>query len=171
MIMDSIYTRRSVRHYTNQEVEPEKVECLLRAAMQAPSARDQQAWEFLVVRGKQKLHHLSSFATSFSPIQKANVAIMVMANPKKLSLPRAWEQDLGACTQNILLQATELGLGAFWCGLVATVPEEKWQHIRKAYAIPSHFLLYSVVAVGYPAKEKANYFVDRYDPSCVRYLH
>lgn len=168
--MNSIFTRRSVRHFTGERVEEELVEKLLRAAMQAPSARNQQPWEFLVIRGKQNLQYLCQFATNFSPMEKADVAIMVMADPKRLTLPRAWEQDLGCASENILIEATELGLGAFWCGVAATVPEEKWPQIKKAYAIPPEFLLFSVIAIGYPMKDDANHYVDRFDPCRIRYI-
>lgn len=169
--MNSIFTRRSVRNFTDQRVEEQKIEKLLRAAMQSPSARNQQPWEFVVVRGKQNLHYIAQFATNLSPVEKANVGILVMCDPKRLTLPRAWEQDLGACCENILLEAAELGLGAFWGGIAATVPEEKWAQINRAFAMPADFLLYSVMCIGYPVQDEANHYVDRFDPCRIHYIN
>ncbi len=169
--MNSIFTRRSVRHFTDQRVEEEKVEKLLRAAMQAPSARNQQPWEFVVIRGKQNLHYLSQYATNLSPVEKASVGILVLADPKRLILPRAWEQDLGCACENILLEATELGLGAFWGGISCTVPEEKWPQINRAFAMPQDYYVYAVMCIGYPNKNEANHYVDRFDPSRIHYIN
>lgn len=168
--MDIMYKRRSIRQYTNKRVEEEKIEQILRMAMQAPTAQNQRPWEFLVIRGKQNLDFLAQFATNFSPLTKANVGILVMADRRRMTLPRAWEQDLGCACQNMLLEATNQGLGACWCGIAATVPEEKWVQIRRGYALPSDYLLYAAISIGYPITSDENYHFDHFDPARIHYL-
>ena len=78
--MESIFIRRSVRKYKEQQVEKEKIEKLLRAAMQAPSARNQQCWEFIVVEDKEKLNQLSNMGPNAKLIENAPLAIVVLGN-------------------------------------------------------------------------------------------
>lgn len=166
--MNSIFTRRSVRRFLDQEVEPDKIEQLLRAGMQAPSAYNQQAWHFVVVRGKQRLTELSQYNQYASCLKWANVGIIILANDQLAQLPQYYQQDLSACTQNILLQATELGLGAVWFG---TAPDPvKMQYISSMFGLAEHLHPISVVAVGYPQDSQANHFVDRFDASKVTYI-
>ena len=166
--MNSIFTRRSVRTFKEQEVEQEKIEQLLRAGMQAPSAMNQQAWEFLVVHGKENLVKLAEFNPYAGCLKGANFAIVVLGNSNKMKSSTKWEQDLGAVTQNIELQAVELGLGSVWLG---TAPDPvRMAFIRQLYNLEESLLPYSVIAVGYPKNENANHFVDRYDESKVRYI-
>lgn len=166
--MNSIFIRRSVRSFQEKEVEKEKIDQLLRAAMQAPSAGNQQPWEFIVVRGKTKLEELSRLSPYSSSLAGANVGIVVLANKERFRFAENWEQDLGAATQNILLEATDLGLGSVWYG-VAPV-SERMEYIRNLYNLEEKILPYSVIAIGYPKDENANRFVDRYDDSRIRFV-
>ena len=165
--MNSIFTRRSIRQFTDQKVEEEKIESLLRAAMQAPSANNQQPWEFLVVRGKENLEKLSCLHMYSKCLNGAALAIIVMANKDRLSSPDFYQQDLGAATQNIQLQAVELGLGSVWLG---TAPKpDRIEFIRALYNLSDNIIPYSVLAIGYPVRE--NKFVDRYEADRVRYIN
>lgn len=166
--MNSIFTRRSVRNFLDEKVEDEKIEKILRAAMQAPSAGNQQPWEFIVVRGKENLMKLSKFSLYAGCLQNADVGIIVIGNQKRMMVPQLWQQDLGAATQNILLQATELGLGSVWFG---TAPDnEHMNFIKNLYDLDENQLPYSVVAIGYPKSSTANSFVDRFDESRIKYI-
>ncbi len=164
--MDAIFERRSVRSFTEKNVEEEKIEKLLRAAMQAPSAMNQQPWEFIVVKGKEKLQTLSEYNPYAGCLKNADVGIIVLGNEKRMISAGHWEQDLGAATQNILLMATQLGLGAVWLG---TAPnEDRMEHIRRLYGLGKEVLPYSVIAIGYPSDKHANKFVDRFNLDRVR---
>ncbi len=166
--MNEIFTRRSVRAYTNQEVESEKIESILRAAMQAPSAGKQLPWEFLVVSGQDNLETLSKYNPYASFLKNASHAIIVLGNLQRTRMAEYLQQDLGAVTQNILLQATALGLGTCWFG---TMPEkDRMQYITDLYDLSENLLPYSVVSVGYPEDGDGNVFVDRYDASRVKYI-
>lgn len=166
--MNSIFTRRSVRSFLEKDVEPEKIEKLLRAAMQAPSAGNQQPWEFLVVTGKDNLEKLSQVHMYSGSLKDANVGIVVLCNRERMHFPNYWQQDLGACTQNILLEATELGLGTVWYGIAPL--EDRVEYIQSLYALDPILVPYSMIAVGYAKDEDANKFIDRYEPSRVKYI-
>lgn len=166
--MDAIFTRRSVRQFSPDVVTPEQVELLLRAGMQAPSAKNQQAWEFLVVRGADNLEALSAYNPFAGCLKEASAAIVVLAATQRMTRDVYWQQDLGAVTQNILLQATSMDLGAVWLG---TAPDaERQGFISKLYDLAPHLIPFSVIAVGHPRNENANKFVDRYDATRVHYI-
>ncbi len=166
--MNAIFTRRSVRNFLEKDVEKEKIDRLLRAAMQAPSAANQQPWEFLVVTGKENLNTLSQCSPYAASLKNAKVGIVVLANQERLMFKDYWQQDLGAATQNILLEAVELELGTVWYG---TAPDqERMKYIQNLYNLQENLVPFSVIAVGYPKKEDANSFVDRYDEKRVHYI-
>jgi nitroreductase len=93
------------------------VEILLRAAMQVPSAANQQPWEFFVVRNPETKVELSKLSPYAGSIASAPIAIVMLANTKRLTFPDHMEQDMGAATENLLLQAAEMNLGAVWLGV------------------------------------------------------
>lgn len=166
--MNEIFTRRSVRYYLDKEVENEKITNLLKAGMQAPSAFNQQAWEFLVVKGRENLDKLSSSNQYANCLKMSNVAIVVLGDKNKMQMPEFWEQDLGAVTQNILLQAVTEKLGAVWIG---TAPKkEQMQFVTDMFNLSDNLMPYSIVSIGYPVKEDANRFKDYYDESKVKFI-
>lgn len=165
--MENIFKRRSIRRYKDKKIEDEKVEKLLRAAMQAPSAGNQQPWEFIIVQDKDKLLQLSQLSSYAKPIKHAPMIIIVLANKEKMRFSESWEQDLGAATQNILLEAVELGLGAVWLG-VAPI-EDRMSYIKNMFNLNENIKPYSVVAVGYPMIDDENKFIDRFDEAKVHY--
>ena len=160
--MNSIFTRRSVRTYQNKPIEPEKVEQLLKAAMQAPSAGNQRPWEFIVVQDKALLKKLAMTSPYATPVKEAPLSIVLLGNMSGLMFPENWQMDLAAATQNLLLQAVELELGAVWLGVSPV--KERMQHITKLFELPQHILPFAIVSVGYPLGAR-NQFVDRYEPA------
>ncbi len=166
--MNAIYTRRSIRNYSDKQVEQEKIEQILKAAMQAPSARNQQAWQFIVVKGKNNLEALSNFSPHAKMTKDASCAIVVLGDKNRMKSPDRWEQDLGAATQNLMLEAADLGLGTVWLGTAPT--EDYMDNITKLYDLDESLVPYCVVSVGYPADSDANTFVDRFDASRIRYI-
>lgn len=163
--MEIINIRRSIRTYKEIKVENEKINKLLRAAMQAPSAFNQQAWEFIVVENKETLKKLSEMSQYSKPIEKSPVTIIVLANKDNMTVPECWQQDLGAATENLLLEAVELDLGGVW--MAAAPFEDRMNYVREIFDLPENILPYSVIPVGYPEEE--NKFIDRYDDNKVHY--
>ena len=164
--MNSIFTRRSVRTYKDKPVEKGKIEKLLKAAMQAPSAWNQQGWEFIVVENKDTLEKLSKTSQYAGMTANCAVAIVILANGSSMKVPEYWQQDLGAATQNLLIEATELDLGAVWLGVA---PEkERVDYVKDLFNLSDNIVPYAIISVGYP-EGAGNRFVDRYDASKVHY--
>jgi len=166
--LEIINLRRSVRSFKDIPVEDEKIEKLLRAAMQAPSANNQQPWYFLVIKNKAKLKELDVVSRV---VPNAQVAILLLNRKENLLSPGRVSSDMAAATQNILLEATYLELGSCWIGLYNDGEDKfgKVANCRKICNIPDEYDLYSMVAIGYPEDEDANKFINRYDPTRVFY--
>ncbi len=163
--METINKRRSIRQFTDKKVEAEKIEMVLRAGMQAPSAHNQQAWEFVVVTDEAIKSELSNISPYAKPVAAANVAIVTLINKDLLKVAPCVDQDMGACTQNILLEVVEQGLGAVW---MAVKPDpERMDFIAKLLNLPANVEPFSLIAVGYSDQE--NTFVDRYDATKVHF--
>lgn len=156
--MSIIFNRRSIRRYEDKRVEDEKIERILRAAMQAPSAGNQQGWEFIVVRDKETLERLTEVSPYYKMIKDSDVTIIVLGNKKEMRWPQYWEQDLGAATQNLMLQAVEEGLGSVWLGVAPE--EDRMNSMREIFDIPEGVEAYAAVPMGYPIDE--NKFIDRW---------
>ena len=114
--MSLIFKRKSVRKYSDESVPDEKIENLLKAAMQAPSACNAQPWEFIVVSKKEDKEAISKMHKFATPARDASHLIITLGNLNESKVHGMIEQDLGACNENILLQATHEGLGAVWLG-------------------------------------------------------
>ena len=162
--MSLLLERKSIRNFTDKAIEKEVIEKLLKAAMQAPSAHNQQPWEFIVVDDRTLLDELSLASSGAWMLKNVNVAIVPIIVPTEAS-PRFAVQDMAACTQNILLEATNLGLGSVWIGVYPL--EERVNHIEKVLNIKDSKHPFSMIALGYPKYEKETKI--RYDESRVHY--
>lgn len=120
--LEAIYTRRSIRQFTDQPVEAEKIESLLRAAMQAPSAHNKQPWHFLIINDRSLLNQIADFHPYAKMLYKAPLALAVCGDLGKESNDRYLALNCAAATQNILLAAHGLNLGAVW---IAVYPREE----------------------------------------------
>lgn len=165
--MKEIFTRRSVRVYQEKSVEQEKIRQLLRAAMQAPSAANQQSSEFLIVQDRDALKKLSGMSPYAGLLAKAPLAIVLFGNSSRMRFAENWEQDLGAAAENILLEAVALGLGAVWLGVHPL--QDRVDAIRTQFSVPEELRPFCVIAVGYPKDENANHLIDRWDADRVHY--
>src|SRR5574344_2091499 len=115
--MSLVLKRASVRKFLDKKVEDEKITNILRAAMQAPSAKNQQPWEFCVITNKNLLDEISKSSPYTFCAKDALVAIVTCINQDKVKLKEYADIDLSACCENILIQAIEEGLGAVWLGI------------------------------------------------------
>ncbi len=164
--MNNIFTRRSVRKYLDKPVEAEKTDRLLRAAMQAPSATNQQPWEFIVIDDKEILAKLSQFSPYSKFLANAPLGFVVLEKCG-VKAPLFSEQDLGAAVENLLLQAVNEGLGTCWMGVGAG--DERQKFVADLFDLPETVKPFAVISAGYPAEENANKFTDRYDETRVHY--
>ena len=157
----AIYERVSIRRYEDKLVEDEKLVELLRAGMQAPSAANQQPWEFYLVTDKQKLSELSKSHQYAGPVGRAAAAIVVCSRKDGLIFPWYSDIDCAICSENILLRATELGLGSVWLGIA---PEkDRMAKLKEILSIPDTLEAFALIAVGYPGESRKQ--EDRFDES------
>jgi nitroreductase len=152
-VIQSLIERRSIRHYTRQAVEKSKINWLLTSAMYAPSARNQQPWHFIIIDDRKLLEAIPRVHPYAAMLKEAALAILVCGD-EKLELSKGyWPVDCAAATQNILLAAHALELGAVWLGVYPR--RERQDGIRKIFNLPDHIHPFSVVSVGYPDEQKA----------------
>ena len=148
-VLDNIFSRKSVRSYTDQPVSPQQVETILNAAMAAPSGMNAQAWRFVVVREQTTKEKL---ATGFNKmIAQAPVVIVVCGKitNKQGGPNNNWTADCAAATENLLLTVEALGLGAVW---TACYPyEDRMNPAIEALGLPDDIKPYCIVPIGYPA--------------------
>lgn len=165
--MNAIFNRRSIRKYKDKPIEKEKVEKLLRAAMQAPSAANEQPWEFIVVQNKDTLSKLSNMSPYSKMVASCAAAIVLVANTEAFRIQTGWQQDMGAAAENLLLEAVELDLGAVWLGVATS--EDASKFITNFFNLPENIKPFALISVGYPDDEQENKFIDRFNESKVHY--
>lgn len=164
--MKAIFNRRSIRKYENRPIEKEKIEKLLRAAMQAPSAANQQSWEFIVVEDKEKLKKLSEASPYSKMVASSAVTFVLLTKKEGLIFPDCSQQDMAAAAENLLLEAVDLGLGAVWLGISPV--KERMDFIKNMFNLPENIEAFALIPIGYPDGQK-NEFVDRFDEKRVHY--
>ena len=163
--MDAIFKRTSVRSYQDKPVEEEKIILLMRAAMASPSAVNQQPWEFYIVTDKNKLVELSKCSPYAGCTKDAPLAI-VTCYRKSCTVPEYATIDMSACTENILLEAETLDLGAVWLGIASL--KDRMECVRGILEIPEHLEVFSVIPCGYKARETKQQ--DRFDQERIHYI-
>lgn len=169
-IHDNIMTRSSVREYTDRPVEQGKVDSLLHAGMAAPSAVNRQPWHFIVVSDKALLKKMAELTPNARMAADAPLAIVVCGDLSKYAddeteLRDFWVQDVSAATENILLEAHALGLGAVWTGTYPS--EERCKKISALLSLPSHIVPLNAIVIGYPKGDA--HPKDKWNPSNVSY--
>lgn len=161
--IEAILTRRSIRRYTPQQVSEETVRQLLQAAMSAPSAGNQQPWQFVVITERRLLDEIPRFHPFAAMLKEASVAIMVCGDLRLEKNKGYWVQDCSAATQNLLLAAHAKGLGAVWLGVYPR--EDRVVNARKLLGLPESVVPLCLVPLGYPAERIPS--TERYDASRV----
>lgn len=149
-----IMNRTSCRVFQHKEVEQEKIEQLLRAAMAAPTALNAQPWHFIVINDPEIMKQLSTPSPHTGFLESAPLAIALCGDMNKKANAiegQYWEHDVCAATENLLLAAEALGLGATWTGSYPV--KERMETDKKALQLPDHIIPISIVAIGYPAME------------------
>ncbi len=145
----AIFSRRSIRAYTDEPVGEEDLHSLLEAGMAAPSASNRKPWHFVAVTDRETLQALAAAHPYGKMLARAGAAIAVCGDP---SISAWWVQDCSAATENILIAATALGLGAVWLGSHGNPERER--AIRGVLGIPDSMGVLSLLSIGHPAEEK-----------------
>lgn len=158
--LDAIFSRRSIRKFTSEPIENDIKEKIIRAGFCAPSAMNARPWHFLWLKNpekRQKLTEISPYVKFFPDAD----AVLVVCGDKSVS-EQFWTDDCAAAVQNILLAATELGVGSCWCAAAHTGFEDK---ISALLELPENIEPYAMIALGY--SDSGPNSKDRYDASKV----
>jgi nitroreductase len=163
--LDAIISRRSIRKYTPDPVPDDLVQKILGAAMNAPSAGNQQSWQFIVVNERKSLDAIAEILPHGKMLNQAACAIVVCGDLSHEKHKGYWVQDCSAATQNMLLAAHALGLGAVWLGVYPR--EERMKGIAEFLKVPEQVVPFCVVSVGWPAEKVEQ--VKRYEEKKVHW--
>ena len=164
-IIEALHTRRSIRKFIDRQIEDSVIHATIRAACYAPSAVDKRPWEFVVIKDRQTLQEITLHHPHAKMLREAACAILVCGVMDRAHTPDYLPIDLSAATQNLLLAAHGLGLGACWLGIHPR--PERVSALRTVLNIPGEVLPFALVALGYPAEEK--HTADRYDEKLVHH--
>lgn len=152
-VYQAMLKRRSIRKYTDKNVEKEKILTLLKAAMAAPSGHNLQPWSFVVIDDKKVLEELSEVHRYAKMLKKAPLCIAVCGQSySEGRYQTLWSQDCAAATENILLQATELGLGSVWLGIYPI--ESHMTRAKRILQLPDEITPFALISIGYPDEER-----------------
>ncbi len=160
-VLDNIFARKSVRKFTSEPVSEKQVETLLKAAMAAPSALNLQPWRFVVVTDKEKLSSMAE-KMPYARLDTAPLAVVICGDTSVSE--KFWEHDCSAATENLLLAAEAMGLGAVW---TAASDGERTAIVREALDLPSYIHPLCVVPVGHPDGDFQP--KDKWDPGKIHY--
>ena len=164
--MNAIFNRVSVRQFEDKEVPNGLIVKILRAAMAAPSAVNQQPWEFYVTTDKEIITKLSQVTPYAAPAKNAPVVIVPCYRTDNLSVPQMVEIDMAIATENILLEVEELGLGAVMLGVAPA--EDRMKAVAEILNLPENFKAFTIIPVGYPKNKHPQ--EDRYEPSKIHVI-
>ena len=163
--MADLFHRVSIRKFKAEAVSNEDIGYILEAAMAAPSAKNQQPWEFYVVENREVLKQLGESSPFSAPAGKAPVAI-VTAYREECDLPEFAQIDMSIMMENLWLAADEIGLGGVWLGVAPR--EERMKAVEKIVGIPAGQHAFGIFALGYPDEERTQQ--DRFDQSRIHYV-
>lgn len=145
--------RRSIRKFTDQAVENDKIDYILRCALMSPAGKRLNPWEFYVLRGADKIRPLAACKTYGSGMMATATAAIVIALDTAVS--DTWMCDGSIAAEHIMLAAAEQGLGSCWCHIHER--EDSEQLVRRLAGIPDNLTVLCVIALGYKDEERKPY--------------
>ena len=166
--LENIMTRSSVRSYSDRPVSAGQIDTLLRAAMAAPTAGNKQPWRFIVVDKRELLDSISANFNSMTMAKDAQLAVIMCGEPAATFPGEGegyWIQDVSAASENLLLAAHAMGLGAVWCGIYPI--SERVSKFSSLFTIPDNIVPMACICIGYPEGDPKP--KDKWDPQNVRY--
>ncbi|SHF45161.1 nitroreductase family protein [Dysgonomonas macrotermitis] len=161
-----IHKRTSIRQFTDQKLTKEQLETLVRAGMAAPSSVNAQPWHFIIVDDPELLQLIGGSVNTSKSVSEAPAAILVCGDMHKAKegwLQQYWIQDCSAASQNILLAATSMGLGAVWTSIYPA--EDRIKKVAEILSLPNYIIPLNVIPVGYPKTPKQP--MDKWKPTNV----
>ena len=166
IVRRSVPVNYFVRKYEDKLVEKEKIMQILKAGMQAPSACNQQPWEFYVVTDKKKIEALSKMTPYTGCAAKAPVVLVSAYRLEGLVAPAFAQIDMSIAQENIWLETDALGLGGVWFGIAPN--EENMEKVRVLLGLPEEVHVFALFALGYPAEHREQQ--DRFKPERIHFI-
>lgn len=166
--IEDIMTRTSVRSYSDKEVESEKIDTLLRAAMAAPTAGNKQPWRFVVINDKGILSKIGDNFHTMTMAKNASVAVIMCGDTTATFKGEAqgyWIQDVSAASENLLLAAHAMELGAVWCGIYPQMA--RVSEFSQMLNLPDSIIPMACICIGYPSGETTP--KDKWKPEYIHY--
>ena len=166
-LQEVLQRRRSIRKYTEEPVSKEDIDLLMHAAMSGPSACNKTPWELYVITDEavlEKLRNASRYSKIYAPLAIVVCGSLSRALPSQLA--PYWIQDCSAATENILLAATDLGLGTVWCGIHPQKRAE--ERVREALGLTEKQIPLNIIYVGHP--DQVQEPRDQYKESYIHYI-
>jgi len=162
--MKALLTRRSIRIFRPEPVEPGDVRAILEAAMHAPSAGNQQPWRFVLIQDRATLQAITLDHPYASAVESCPLAVLVCAATRDLPHPDFWGVDCAAATENLMLAAHMLGLGSVWVGLYPK--RDRMAILTRLVHLPDDVEPFALIPLGYPLERPEQ--PDRYRPEWIR---
>lgn len=162
---DTLFIRRSIRKFLDTPIEREVIERILSAGMHAPSPMDARPWEFLVLTRPEGRGIIANMSPYSGLAANAPAVILILADTEREKEEGWYVQALSACSQNILLQIVEEGLGGVWLGIYPERPRMK--KLQQAFGLPESLVPFSAIPFGH--SERINRPADRFEPVRIHY--
>lgn len=160
-MLEVIKKRRSIRKYQSREIEEEKLQEILKAAMFAPSARHSRPWEFIIIKDKETKDKLAATKDGSAFANEAPVVIVICAQET-----HQWIEDCSIVAENIYLEATNQGLGTCWVQIRGSERPDGSsceEYVKKTLEIPEGFRVLCMMPLGYPAEEKEEHTEEEFE--------
>lgn len=158
MFYDMLKARRSIRKFSDKEVEKEKIDIILKSALLAPSSRSLRPWEFIAVTDKdmlERLSHCKEHGSEF--LAKAKLGVVVIADQEKCDV---WIEDASIASIVMQLAAQSLDIGSCWIQIRQRFHNEQKSaevYIKELMQIPEKYCVESIIAIGYPDESRKSY--------------
>lgn len=147
-----ILSRRSIRRYKDEKIDPDSVKKIIRAAMYAPSAVNKRPWNFIIIEDKLQMGKVMEIHPNSKMLRYASHAILICGDENLQHDDGYWIADCGAATQNLLLAAHGMGIGACWIGIYPRI--QRMKDISSIFKLPAHIKPFALVSLGYPDETK-----------------
>lgn len=166
-LFEAIYSRRSIRRYSRKKIGENLVDKIIYAGMYAPSAVNKQPWHFIVFKREETRNSIIKIHPNAGMLRHADKAILVCYDELLQHDDGYGVIDCAAATQNMLLAAHALDLGACWIGVYPR--KERMYHLKNIFKLPDHVVPFSLISLGYPDENKTT--PDRINPKRIRQEH
>jgi nitroreductase len=149
-LFSALLNRRSIRKYSEKKIPDKSIDSILKSAMYAPSAMNNQAWQFVVINQRQKLDDIIKVISHAEMLKSAQAAVLVCGDLNLEKNVDYIQQNCSAATQNLMLCAHGLGIGSCWIGVYPV--KEIISRLQELFKLPEYVIPISLVSLGYPAE-------------------